>query len=241
MGGFFSSWIRIRNLNADSDPATQINADPDPKPCFIRWKIFVRFIDSAPENCWISEIIVLFSACSEPIWSTLSTFTWGTAHNKEQNAFPATWLAATWGPAHMRAGNHFQASGCNCHVRSGSHWGPETISEHVVNCRVSPSSYWGPETISGHVVNCHVRPSSHWEPEAISEHVVNFHVRPSSHWGPETISGHVVNCHVRPRRSSFRWRPETTFCARCYLLRGWALALQLPVEEIGTSMALSDN
>ncbi len=28
------SWIRIRNLNADSDPATQINADPDPKPCY---------------------------------------------------------------------------------------------------------------------------------------------------------------------------------------------------------------
>jgi hypothetical protein len=31
------SWIRIRNLYADPDPAAQINADPDtdpdPKPC----------------------------------------------------------------------------------------------------------------------------------------------------------------------------------------------------------------
>ncbi len=42
-GSFLPSWIRIRihNLNADPDPATQINADPcgsgygsDPKPCF---------------------------------------------------------------------------------------------------------------------------------------------------------------------------------------------------------------
>jgi hypothetical protein len=38
-GSFMLSWIqiRIRNLNADPDPATQINADPntdpDPKPC----------------------------------------------------------------------------------------------------------------------------------------------------------------------------------------------------------------
>ncbi len=31
---FLSSWIRIliRNLNADPDPATQINADPEPWP-----------------------------------------------------------------------------------------------------------------------------------------------------------------------------------------------------------------
>jgi hypothetical protein len=31
-GSFLPSWIRIRirNLNADPDPATQINADPDP-------------------------------------------------------------------------------------------------------------------------------------------------------------------------------------------------------------------
>jgi hypothetical protein len=27
-GSFLPSWIRIRNLNADPDPATQINADP---------------------------------------------------------------------------------------------------------------------------------------------------------------------------------------------------------------------
>jgi hypothetical protein len=27
-GSYLSSWIRIRNLNADPDPATQINADP---------------------------------------------------------------------------------------------------------------------------------------------------------------------------------------------------------------------
>jgi hypothetical protein len=33
-GPFLPSWIRIRNLNADPGPATQINADPDPKPCF---------------------------------------------------------------------------------------------------------------------------------------------------------------------------------------------------------------
>jgi hypothetical protein len=42
-GSFLPPWIRIRNLNADPDPATQIkadldpatqiNADPDPKPC----------------------------------------------------------------------------------------------------------------------------------------------------------------------------------------------------------------
>jgi hypothetical protein len=30
---FLPSWIRIRNLYADPDPAAQINADPDPKPC----------------------------------------------------------------------------------------------------------------------------------------------------------------------------------------------------------------
>ncbi len=36
-GSFLPSWIRIRirNMNADPDSATQINADPDPpKPCF---------------------------------------------------------------------------------------------------------------------------------------------------------------------------------------------------------------
>ncbi len=27
-GSFLPAWIRIRNLNADPDPATQINADP---------------------------------------------------------------------------------------------------------------------------------------------------------------------------------------------------------------------
>jgi hypothetical protein len=27
-GSFWPSWIRIRNLNANPDPATQINADP---------------------------------------------------------------------------------------------------------------------------------------------------------------------------------------------------------------------
>jgi hypothetical protein len=27
-GSFLPSWIRIRNLNADPEPATQINADP---------------------------------------------------------------------------------------------------------------------------------------------------------------------------------------------------------------------
>jgi len=31
-GYFLPSWIRIRILNADPDPATQINADPDPQP-----------------------------------------------------------------------------------------------------------------------------------------------------------------------------------------------------------------
>jgi hypothetical protein len=33
---FLPSWIRIRNLNADPDPTTQINADPDPKPWVLR-------------------------------------------------------------------------------------------------------------------------------------------------------------------------------------------------------------
>jgi hypothetical protein len=32
---FLPSWIRIRNLSADPDPATQINADPDPEPWFL--------------------------------------------------------------------------------------------------------------------------------------------------------------------------------------------------------------
>ncbi len=31
-GSFLPSWIRIRNFYADPDPATQIKADPDPKP-----------------------------------------------------------------------------------------------------------------------------------------------------------------------------------------------------------------
>jgi hypothetical protein len=34
-GSFLPSWIRIRNLNADPDPATQINADP--QPCVKEW------------------------------------------------------------------------------------------------------------------------------------------------------------------------------------------------------------
>ncbi len=33
-GPFLLSWIRIPSLNADPYPATQINADPDPKPYF---------------------------------------------------------------------------------------------------------------------------------------------------------------------------------------------------------------
>jgi hypothetical protein len=38
---FLSSWIpiRIRNLNADPDPATQITADPDPKPWVLHLQV----------------------------------------------------------------------------------------------------------------------------------------------------------------------------------------------------------
>jgi hypothetical protein len=59
------SWIRIRNLNADpdTDPATQINADPEPKPCMMQ-----EMVRNAMKNRASKAYRHLVNAClSQPV------------------------------------------------------------------------------------------------------------------------------------------------------------------------------
>jgi hypothetical protein len=63
-------WIRIRNLKADPDPATQINADPDtdpdPKPCLLgkvcdqgfNWTVCFCSDRSCPCNFFVQKLFV---------------------------------------------------------------------------------------------------------------------------------------------------------------------------------------
>jgi hypothetical protein len=59
-GSFLPSWIRIRNLNADPDPATQINADPDPATQINADPDPATQINADPKPC--AEIIMMRSA-----------------------------------------------------------------------------------------------------------------------------------------------------------------------------------
>ena len=40
----FSTWIRIRILNADPDLEGPMNADPDPQPCFVHDLIVILLV-----------------------------------------------------------------------------------------------------------------------------------------------------------------------------------------------------
>jgi hypothetical protein len=43
-------------LNADPDPATQTNADPDPKPCLLPWlRICLHYIRTDPDPTLIKK------------------------------------------------------------------------------------------------------------------------------------------------------------------------------------------